>query len=112
MLQEDQALFTIGAVAELLEISPRTLRGYEKQGLLEPRRSGKWRYYSADNVKWLGCLQELTNQYGLGGAAITRLLRTTPCWDLAGCLPEKRRNCTAFLSSGLLPSRLQRQCQD
>ena len=44
MLADDQAVFTISAAAEMLAVTPRTLRMYEHDGLLAPARHGKWRY--------------------------------------------------------------------
>ena len=108
MLADDQAVFTISAAAEMLAITPRTLRMYEQDGLLATARHGKWRYYSLDNLKWVSCLRTMIHGHGISLAAIHKLLQYTPCWNIAGCPFEKRKLCTAFLSSGLVPKKIDR----
>ena len=108
LLADDQAVFTISAAAEMLAVTPRTLRLYERDGLLAPARQGKWRYYSLDNLKWVSCLRTMIHEHGISLAAIHKLLHYTPCWNIAGCPFEKRKLCTAFMSSGLVPKRIDR----
>ena len=106
LLADDQAVFTISAAAEMLAVTPRTLRMYERDGLLAPVRHGKWRYYSLDNLKWVSCLRSMIHEHGISLAAIQKLLQYTPCWNIAGCPFEKRKLCTAFMSSGLVPKKI------
>ncbi|MFZ5775979.1 MAG: MerR family transcriptional regulator [Thermodesulfobacteriota bacterium] len=106
VLADDQAVFTISAAADMLGVTPRTLRLYEKDGLIVPSRHGKWRFYSLDNLKWLSCLRQMVHEHGISIAAIKKLLQYTPCWNIAGCPFEKRKQCSAFLSSGLVPKKL------
>ncbi len=106
LLENDQAVLTIGAAAEMLEIHPRTLRMYEEHRLIEPSRQGKWRYYSLDNIKWMKCLRTMIHEHGISIAAVKKLLQYTPCWNIADCPFEKRKQCTAFLSSGLIPKKI------
>ena len=37
--------FLIGELAKLLDVSPKTIRFYEEEGLLSPERHGKYRVY-------------------------------------------------------------------
>jgi len=106
LLADDQSVFTISAAAEMLAVTPRTLRMYEKDGLIKPRRHGKWRYYSMDNLKWISCLRSMIHEHGISIAAIHKLLQYTPCWNIAGCPFEKRKLCTAFMSSALVPKKI------
>ncbi|MBA3004176.1 MAG: MerR family transcriptional regulator [Desulfurivibrio sp.] len=108
MLAHDQAVFTISAAAEMLSVTPRTLRMYESGGLIVPARHGKWRYYSLDNLKWVSCLRTMIHEHGISLAAIRKLLQYTPCWNIAGCSFEKRKLCTAFMSSALVPKKIDR----
>ena len=108
LLTDDQAVFTISAASEMLGVTPRTLRMYEHDGLLAPARHGKWRYYSMDNLKWVSCLRAMIHEHGISLAAIHKLLQYTPCWNIAGCSFEKRKLCTAFMSSGLVPKKIDR----
>lgn len=92
-----RALYPIGIVAELLNIHPRTLRIYEREGLVKPaRRSGK-RYYSNNDLQWLRCLRKLIHQDGLNIAGIKKLLTLASCWEIRGCSEEEKKNCPAVL---------------
>jgi len=92
-----KALYPIGIVAELLDIHPRTLRIYEREGLIRPaRRSGK-RYYSNTDLQWLTCLRRLTHEEGLNIAGIKKLLTLASCWEIRHCPDEERKNCPAVL---------------
>ncbi len=108
LLADDQAVLTISAAAEMLAVTPRTLRMYERDGLLAPVRHGKWRYYSLDNLKWVSCLRTMIHEHGISLAAIHKLLQYTPCWNIAACSFEKRKLCTAVMSSGLVPKKIDR----
>ncbi|MGV1100835.1 MerR family transcriptional regulator [Thiovibrio sp. JS02] len=106
LLADNQAVFTISAAAEMLNVTPRTLRMYERDGLIKPLRHGKWRYYSMDNLKWITCLRNMIHEHGISVAAIHKLLQYTPCWNIADCPFEKRKLCTAFMSSALVPKKI------
>jgi len=106
LFSADKAVFTIGSAATMLDLHPRTLRIYEKEGLVKPARQGKWRYYSMDNLKWIGCLRKMIHDHGISIVAIQKLLAYTPCWNIADCPFEKRKLCTAFMSCGLVPKKI------
>lgn len=106
MVNEKKAIFTIGVAAQMLEVHPRTLRIYEQEQLILPMRKGKWRYYTMNDVKWIECLREMIHEHGISIAAIKKLLQYTPCWNIADCPFDKRKECTAFMSSGLVPRKI------
>ena len=65
----------ISVAAELAEMHPQTLRMYERQGLIRPRRSPKnTRLYSLDDVERLRRIQRLTTEMGLNLAGVERVL--------------------------------------
>lgn len=107
ILPAEKAVFTIGSAANMLDLHPRTLRIYESEGLIRPARQGKWRYYSMDNIKWIGCLRKMIHDQGISIAAIQKLLAYTPCWNIADCPFEKRKQCTAFMSCGLVRQKIE-----
>lgn len=109
MVDEAKALFTISVAADMLGVHPRTLRIYEKEGLIVPQRKGKWRYYTMDDIKWIECLREMIHQHGISIAALKKLLQYTPCWNITDCPFAKRKLCTAFMANGLIPKRIERQ---
>lgn len=107
MVNEKKAIFTIGVAAQMLDVHPRTLRIYEQERLITPMRKGKWRYYTMNDVKWIECLRAMIHVHGISIAAIKKLLQYTPCWNISDCPFEKRKECTAFMSNGLVPRRME-----
>lgn len=106
MVDEKKAIFTIGVAAQMLDIHPRTLRIYEQKGLIRPMRKGKWRYFTMNDIKWVECLREMIHEHGISIAAVKKLLQYTPCWNITNCPFEKRKLCTAFMASGLVPQKI------
>ncbi len=98
-MKRDKAIFSIGTAAKLLEVHPRTLRIYEKEGLIKPVRRGSRRYYSMDNIQWINCLRKMIHEKGLNIAGVKEVLKYAPCWSVVGCPPEVRAKCTAYLSA-------------
>ncbi len=108
VLADDRAVFTIGMVAEMLNVHPRTIRNYEANGLISPRRKGLWRYYTMRDVQWIECLREMIHRQGVSINAVKKLLQYTPCWNITDCPFEKRKRCSAFFSNSLIPSKIER----
>jgi DNA-binding transcriptional MerR regulator/mannose-6-phosphate isomerase-like protein (cupin superfamily) len=76
---EQQDLLTIGAVADAVGVSAQTLRLWEAQGLLEPRRtSGGQRRYSRRHVERARQVADLRRRYGWNTAAIRTSLAADP----------------------------------
>ena len=107
MISDDKAIFTIGTAARMLEVHPRTLRIYEREGLVRPMRRGQWRYFTMDDIKWIQCLRDMIHKQGISIAAIKKLLKYTPCWNIAVCPFEMRKQCTAFMANGLVPRKVE-----
>ncbi|BHH84178.1 MerR family transcriptional regulator [Desulforhopalus sp. 52FAK] len=107
-MKENKALLTIGMAAEMLEVHPRTLRNYEDAGLISPMRKGKWRYYTLRDIQWIECLREMVHNQGVSINAVKKLLQFTPCWNIVDCPFEKRKRCSAFFSSTLVPKKVRR----
>jgi MerR family transcriptional regulator/heat shock protein HspR len=95
MLDDDRPLYTIGTAAEVLQVHPRTLRLYEESGLISPARKNNRRFYSNNDLKWIGCIRYLIHEKGLNQEGLRRLLALTPCWEIKDCSDEARANCTA-----------------
>jgi len=107
MVDEKKAIFTIGIAAQMLEVHPRTLRIYEEEGLVKPLRKGNWRYYTMNDIKWIECLREMIHEHGISIAAVKKLLQYTPCWNITDCPFEVRKQCTAFMSNGLVAGKVE-----
>jgi hypothetical protein len=74
--------YSIGIASGLLGLHARTLREYERKGLLAPLRVGNKRRYTNDELRWIRCIVELNHERGLSLDGIRRLLDFVPCWAL------------------------------
>jgi len=45
-----QPLYMISVVSEMLHVHPQTLRLYEREGLVKPKRTNRQRLYSDEDV--------------------------------------------------------------
>lgn len=76
MSRERLKRYTIGVVAEMYNIHPQTLRLYEKEGLLKPKRSkGRTRYYTEEDLERLELILTLSREMGVNLAGIDIILR-------------------------------------
>jgi MerR family transcriptional regulator/heat shock protein HspR len=73
-LAHGRGVFMISIAAELADMHPQTLRGYEARGLLSPQRSPRGtRLYSQADVERLRHIRELARE-GLSLAGVERVL--------------------------------------
>jgi len=68
-------LYLISVVSEMLSVHPQTLRLYEKEGLITPRRTRKQRLYSENDVERLNFILQLTRELGVNKAGVDIILR-------------------------------------
>ena len=72
----DRPIYMISVAAELVGVSPQTLRLYENKGLVRPQRTpGGTRLYSEADVERLQIIQRLTTELGLNHAGVELVLR-------------------------------------
>jgi MerR family transcriptional regulator/heat shock protein HspR len=65
----------ISVVSEMLGIHPQTLRIYEREGFIKPRRSGgNTRLYSEEDVEKLEMILRLTRELGVNLAGVEVIL--------------------------------------
>ena len=83
---QNQPIYSIGVVSELLDVHPETIRSWERSGVIQPpkRRSGK-RAFSEMDVKRLEFVQRLAGE-GLSARAVRYYLRLYPCWETEDCM--------------------------
>jgi MerR family transcriptional regulator/heat shock protein HspR len=75
MAAREQRLFMISVVSEMLGIHPQTLRLYEREGFVKPKRSGgNTRLYSEDDVEKLEMILRLTRELGVNLAGVEVIL--------------------------------------
>ncbi len=74
-MAKKSAVYTIGAVAQMYEIHPQTLRTYEKEGLLTPSRSrGNTRLFTQSDLRRLELILSLTRELGVNLAGVEVIL--------------------------------------
>src|SRR5512140_2023127 len=75
MASREQRLFMISVVSEMLGIHPQTLRLYEREGFIKPKRSGgNTRLYSEEDVEKLEMILRLTRELGVNLAGVEVVL--------------------------------------
>jgi MerR family transcriptional regulator/heat shock protein HspR len=75
MVAREHRLFMISIVSEMLGIHPQTLRLYEREGFIKPKRSGgNTRLYSEEDVEKLEMILRLTRDLGVNLAGVEVIL--------------------------------------
>lgn len=65
----------IGVVCEMFHIHPQTLRLYEREGFVHPRRVGGARLYSQEDLQRIRMVLNLTKELGVNRAGVDIILR-------------------------------------
>ncbi len=94
-IRSDVPIYPIGVAAKLLNVHPRTLRIYEKEGLVRPTLIGNRRMFSADDIQWITCLRTFIHEEGISIPGLKKLLDFIPCWEVAGCPAAVHEHCAA-----------------
>jgi MerR family transcriptional regulator/heat shock protein HspR len=95
-----EPVYTMGVAARLLEVSPATLRIWEKKDLIKPRRIGKNRFYSQCDIDRLEYIKDLIQKKRLNIEEVKNTLNTIRCWELKKCKPKERKICPVYLKYG------------
>jgi MerR family transcriptional regulator, heat shock protein HspR len=75
MATRGHKLYMISVVSEMLGIHPQTLRIYEREGFIKPKRSGgNTRLYSEEDVERLEMVLRLTRELGVNLAGVDVIL--------------------------------------
>jgi len=75
-IKRKKAYFSISAVAKMFSIHQQTIRLYEKEGLISPKRSeGNTRLFSEEDVNQLEEVIYLTHQLGINLAGVEMILK-------------------------------------
>ena len=74
-IDSDAPVFVISVAAQLAEMHPQTLRGYDRVGLVVPKRArGRGRRYSLRDIAKLRHIQHLSQHEGINLEGIRRIL--------------------------------------
>ncbi len=75
MVARGHKLYMISVVSEMLGVHPQTLRIYEREGLIKPKRSGgTTRLFSDEDVEKLELILRLTRELGVNLAGVEIIL--------------------------------------
>jgi len=61
-VKKSEPVYSIGVASKLVDLSPQTLRIWERKGLIKPSRIGKDRFYSECDLEKIGEIKKLTHQ--------------------------------------------------
>ena len=76
MGEDDQTVFSISRIAQMLHVHPQTLRFYERAGFVKPVRArGETRLYSHQDIARLRLILHLTRDLGVNLAGVEIILR-------------------------------------
>lgn len=65
----------ISVVAEMFSVHPQTLRLYEREGLICPKRVGRSRLYSQEDLERIRMILRLTKDLGVNRAGVDIIMR-------------------------------------
>lgn len=75
-MKRKKGYFSISAVAEMFSVHQQTIRLYEKEGLITPKRSeGNTRIFSEEDVDRLEEIIYLTHEAGINLAGVEMILK-------------------------------------
>lgn len=75
-LKKEKAYFSISAVAKMFSVHQQTIRLYEKEGLIVPKRSeGNTRMFSENDIDRLEEIIYLTHKVGVNLAGVEMILK-------------------------------------
>jgi len=75
-MKRKKGYFSISAVAEMFSVHQQTIRLYEKEGLISPKRSeGNTRLFSEEDIDRLEEIIHLTHTVGINLAGVEMILK-------------------------------------
>ncbi|HDO21890.1 MAG TPA: MerR family transcriptional regulator [Nitrospirae bacterium] len=70
-----EPLYMISVVSRMLGVHPQTLRLYEREGLICPKRNNRQRLYSEEDIERINFILQLTRELGVNKAGVDIILR-------------------------------------
>lgn len=75
-MKRGKAFFSISAVSKMLSVHQQTIRFYEKEGLIQPKRSdGNTRMFTEEDIEKLEEIIHLTHQLGINLAGVEMIFK-------------------------------------
>jgi len=97
-LDQSSPGYLISAVSREVNLSQKTIRDYEKMGLIKPMRAPRTnnRIYSDFDLAQIRQISYLIHNEGFTLPSLRRLFQLAPCWRVFDCKGEK---CSAYKCS-------------
>ncbi len=88
--------YSIGEVSKMVNLSQKTIRDYEKMGLIKPNRQVRTenRIFSNFEIEQIQHISHLIHTEGFTLPCIQRILQLAPCWNIFEC--KVKENCPAY----------------
>ena len=98
--QRDEG-YAIGEVSKIVNLSQKTIRDYEKMGLIKPKREPRTnnRVYSAFEIEQIQLITHLIHKEGFTLRCLQRILQLAPCWNIFDCTVKEK--CPAYRNSSI-----------
>jgi len=95
-LDEISSGYPIGTVSKRAHLSQKTIRDYEKMGLIHPKRDPRTnnRIFSDFEIEQIQQVKHLIHHEGLTLPCIRRMLQLAPCWRIFDCAVKE--DCPAY----------------
>ncbi len=95
-IEQGSSEYFISAVSRKVNLSQKTIREYEKMGLVNPRREPRTnnRIYSDFDIAQILQISYLIHHEGFTLPCLKRLLRLAPCWNVFDC--DAKEECSAY----------------
>jgi MerR family transcriptional regulator, heat shock protein HspR len=75
-IKRGQGFYSISVVSKMFDVHQQTIRLYEKEGLIQPKRSdGNTRLFSEEDIERLEEIIHLTHQLGINLAGVEMVLQ-------------------------------------
>lgn len=88
--------YSIGEVSKMVNLSQKTIRDYEKIGLIKPDREPRTanRIFSNFDIEQIHYISYLIHTEGFTLPCIRRILQLAPCWNIFEC--SVKEACPAY----------------
>ncbi len=80
--KKEMPVYTISITAEILNCHPRTLRIYDEEGFVQPKRKNNVRYYSQEDIELLQKIIKLMAKWRLNIYGVNALLKLAEKLDM------------------------------
>jgi MerR family transcriptional regulator/heat shock protein HspR len=74
-MKKDNSFYMISIVCRILNVHPQTLRLYEREGFIKPKRIKHQRVYTDEDLDRLNFVIKLTKELGVNRAGVDIILR-------------------------------------